>query len=158
MIGLNTGFFKPMFIITSAIALPLIVACWIVTFTSFRSEVLITSLIFVFGYFAAVFGIYKYSKNKKEYICVKDGFIVVNHFGRNQTNNLKINLHSIVKMEYYKITSLKAWCMLYNYVCPQCVFITYEKDGKELCELIGYPDCKKVKEMCNETGIAFYIK
>ena len=46
----------------------------------------------------------------------------------------KINIEydKIIRFEYYKITSIRAWLQLYNYVTPQCVYITYTDDDDYL--------------------------
>ena len=52
----------------------------------------------------------------------------------------------------------KDWCMVYNSVLPQCAYITYIYEGKEICKHIGYPDYKEINEFCADLGIEFVIK
>ena len=160
MIYLNIGFFKSSFILFSFISLPLAIACFVLTFIDFRWELLIVSLVIFLGYCAIVLGLYKKSRNQKYYLCVREGDIVeINYTNIQSTSEpLKLNRENIVKFEYYKITSVKAWCMLYNYVCPQCVYITYLNDGEELCRHIGYPKYEDIQQLCVALGITFETK
>ena len=160
MIYLNSGFFKPMFIILSISLLPLTVACWWLTLASFEIERFIVSLIMLLSYIAVIILTYRYSKSKKNYISKETDnvlFIYSLDFFHN-TKFLKLDICNIVKIEYYKISSIRGWCMLFNYLFPQCVFITYLSDGKEVCQHIGYPNFKEISKFCNDLKINFVVK
>lgn len=158
MIYLNKGFFRPMLILVSAILLPILSALAILTVADFRVELLIWLTLMVAVYLLIAFGIYRYSRIKKHYLSVEDGFLSINHPRNVGAHCRKIHVDSIVKIEYYKILSFRAWCMLYNYVCPQCAYITYLYDGKEICEHIGYPDLKELLRLCGKFNISLTIK
>ena len=61
------------------------------------------------------------------------------------------------KVEYYRIISLRGWLALHSFVFPKCIFITYDLEGEELREFIGYMDCKDVKEIFQKTDIELKI-
>ena len=157
MIYLNSGLFKPAVILLSIIILPIAVAGWLLLFDDFRMSVFVVALFLTSIYFLVVWGIYKHSKNKKYWLCVENGFIHFNYpFYKKQSD--KIDVNKIVKVEYYKISSIRAWCMLYNCVCPQCVYITYINDDKEMCRHIGYPKFNEIKKVCLSIGVDFFVK
>jgi len=157
LIYLNSGLLKPAIVLTSVVMLPISILCWLLLFDGFRMSVFIVSLLLTAAYFLIVFGIFKSSKTKKYWLCIENNFIHVNYpFYNNQCD--KIDVSKIVKVEYYKISSFKAWCMLYSCVCPQCVYITYINDGKEICRHIGYPEFNEIKKVCLDIGVDFLVK
>lgn len=110
-------------------------------------------------YALSVFGLYKLSKSKKYYLHLdENNIITIKYPNVNNTLDLKIHVREIVKIEYYKISSIKSWCMLFNYVCPQCVYITYLSDGIEVCKHIGYPNFKMINEIFYNIGVTIIIK
>ena len=159
MIYLNTGFFKPAIILFSIIFLPMIIGCCVLTFFDFRLELLIISLIMVLGYMLFVFGIYKYSKTEKYFLAKQENdCIIINYPNVSRDNFLTLSCDDIVRIEYYKIMSVKAWWMLVSCVGPQCAYITYLCDNKEICKLIGYPDYNQISQLCRSLGIEFIVK
>ena len=158
MIYLNNGFFKPMLIIVSVIIFPLLTGCLVCTLLDYKVELFITGIILFFVYAAIAYALYKYSKTKRYYMFAEKDSIFVKYPNFNAANFIKIDLCDIRKVEYYKISSVRAWGMLCNYVCPQCVYITYESGGKEVCKLLGYPDFKEISSLCFEADINFIVK
>ena len=157
MIYLNEGFFKPMFIFVSMLLLPISTACWILTFYDFRIELLIVTLIISLIYFISVAGIYIYSKTKKYFILIEDNAVIINYPIQNSIQH-KICFDDIVKMEFYSLSSIRSWCMLYNYVVPGCAFITYKHNDTEICKHIGYPDFSKIRDACLKMNVSFVKK
>ena len=155
MIYLNEGSFKPSLILISIIVLPTSIASWILTFVDFRIELFIVSFLMLGCYFLFVWGIYKHSKTKKYYLFVEDKAVVINY---PNLNCFKVDMHDIIKIEYYKILSIRAWCMIFNCVFPQCAYITYLKNGKEICNHIGYPKFDKISKLCMDMGIELVVK
>lgn len=155
MIYLSEGAFKPALIFISLIFLPMSVGCLVLTFVDFRVELLIVSLLMILSYSLIVFGIYKFSKTKKYYLIKEDEYIVINY---SNIDCLKIDVRNILEIEYYKISSVKAWFMLYNCIWPQCAFITYVNNEKKECKYIGNPNFDEIKRLCIDEGIALSIK
>ena len=156
MVYLNKGFFKPMCIILSLTLLPLDIGCWGLTFYDFTIGRLLVSLIMLISYIAILIGIYLYSKKAKaEHLFFENDFLVVNY---PNMKCAKIKACDIVKIEYYKILSIKAWCMLFNTVGPQCAYITYLYNGKEICNFIGYPDYNELKKLCADINVKLVVK
>ena len=160
MIYLNKGAFKPMLILISIILLPLSISCLLLTIYDFRVQTFIISLAMLFVYFCTILGIYKHSKTSKYYLTLQDNTYMLINYPNVSSNMqpLKLNYNEIIKMEYYKITSIKAWCLLICYVCPQCVYITYAQNGKEESRLIGYPKFEEIRALCADLGIDLIIK
>ena len=151
----NEGIFKPMFILLSIIMLPLSICLWALTCMDFRVGLFIVSMVFLFGYFAAVLGIYKFSKSKKEHLSLENDALLVK-FG--DENVLRVETKNIVKLEYYKISSLKSWFLLFNYVSPQCVYITYKSAEECIRVFVGYLKYSSVVKLCDSAKITLVIK
>lgn len=158
MIFLNIGLFKPSCILTSVVILPITIASWVLVFANFKIGLFVVSLLMLLCYFAIVFWLYKYSKTEKYYLFEEDNVLIINYPKVDGKCYSQINVCSILKMEYYKISSAKSWCMLYNYVSPQCVYITYVVDGKEVCQHIGYPEFNKISKLCTDIGVPLLVK
>ena len=160
MIYLNSGFFKPALIIFSVVLLPITIGCWWLTLASFEIERFIVSLIMLLSYVAVIILTYRYSKSKKYYLLAEENGILSIHYPNlpDKTDCLKLNIHDVVNIEYYKISSIRGWFMLINYLCPQCVFINYISDDKKVCQHIGYPHFKEISKFCNDLKIEFVVK
>ena len=65
MIYLYKGFFQPTFILISVALLPINIGLWILSFSPFSIEILITSIVFSFFYIISILGIKKLSSSKK---------------------------------------------------------------------------------------------
>jgi len=155
MIFLNAGILKPELIFINIISLPMIALSLIATFLDFEIKFLVISLSFVILYFVIVFCIFRTSKSKKYYLYVENNSLISNYPNMHCP---KINIENIVRIEYYKISSLKNWFLLHSYLLPQCVFITYQNDGVEVCDNLGYPRLNEIKKICTDAGINFVIK
>ena len=159
MIYLNKGCFKPMLILMSVILLPISIACLFLTIYDFQVKLFVISLVMFFVYFCVILGLYKHSKSRKYYLTLQDNtYILINYPNISNMQTLELNCNEIIKMEYYKITSVKAWFMIFDYVGPQCVYITYAKNGKEESRLIGYPKFEEIRALCADLGIDLFIK
>ena len=158
MIYLNKALFQPMFILLSIVFLPISIACFAITFLNFRIEVLIVSVSVFLFYIAILFVTYKCSKTIKYFLCKKNDFIIIKYPSLNNSDVFEIPICNIINIEYYRLSSIKGWCMLYNYVCPQCAYITYLEDGKEISTHIGYPIQDDIRNLCRDVGIKFILK
>ena len=157
MIYLNTGVFKPMMIIISIIYFPIAIASAFILFSELRLEIIVVSvLLFVFYLFCS-FGIYKHSVSKKYFITTNNDYITIK-YPNIGTQELTLKSNQILKIEYYKLSSIVAWYNLCNYICPQCVFITFIYDGKEMCKHIGYPNFDEISKLCAEFNVNFVTK
>lgn len=160
MVYLNAGFFTPFCILISIIFLPLSIACLVLTIVDFRLESFIITLVFWLIYFIALLVGNKFSTSKKYFLHTDESdCIVINYPNASQDNNsLRLDKRKVIKMEYYKLSSFRAWCMLYNCVCPQCLYITYLCNGMEEKSFIGYPNFDKIKNFCVLSNIELIIK
>lgn len=136
---LNSGLFKPLVIILNIPLLPLVVVSFIVAANNNSIKWFIISSIMFFCYSLIMFVTYRYSKSKRYFIKIYNDKVKIcspNMSGNEQ--NITIEHRDIIKLEYFGLLSFNAWLMLFNYVCPQCVFITFLKDGEEHSKHIGY--------------------
>ena len=158
MIYLNQALFRPMCILLSIVFLPISIACWVITFLDFRIEVLIVSVCVFLFYIATLFVTYNYSKTIKYFLCKKNDLIIIKYHSLNNNGFFEIPICNIINIEYYRLSSIKGWCMLYNYVCPQCAYITYLNDEKEISLHIGYPTQNDIENLCKAVGIKLILK
>ena len=150
MIYLNSAEFKPFVILISVAILPVIISLLILNLFAFRISLLVILMMIVVGFVVAILVVYNNSKTKKYYLKVHKTHLELKYPNiGNGRNELKVEYENIIRLEYYKITSFRAWLMLYNYVLPKCVYITYTENGNVINELIGYmnyDDVKKISE------------
>ena len=65
---------------------------------------------------------------------------------------LNLQLNQVIKLEYYRINSIRSWLMLFSYIFPKCVYLTYTVNEKEQTKFIGYLDIKDVKDISKITS------
>lgn len=159
MIYLNKGSFVPKVILISIIFAPITIACTLSFLGDFQLPIFmffLTSLVF---YCVGILLAYINSKSKKYAIQEAEGKVIINYPNLYRgSQELVINHDSIVKMEYYRLFSIRSWCMMYNYVLPQCLYLTYICDGKCICNHIGYPDYREICNLCRTLDIELTIK
>ena len=155
MIYLYKGFFQPTFILISVALLPINIGLWILSFSPFRIEILITSIVFSFFYIISILGIKKLSSSKKNYLYSEGSNIVIKH--ANSSPN-SINRSDILHIEYYKLLSIRGWLLLISNICPQSAFITYLYEGKNVCHHVGYPNFNELRKLCDDLEIKLVIK
>jgi hypothetical protein len=158
MVNLSAGFFKPFVIILSIIILPGALGCCVLAFLDFRAELVVISAVLCIIYIASVFLTYRLSRKKEYYLSFADGALEICYPNIDKRGVLRLEADEVVKLEYYKLSSLKAWCMLHNCICPQCVFITYIKNGIQLCKHIGYARLESIEGFCRDADIALFVK
>lgn len=158
MIYLNSAQFRPLAIIISLTMLPLVFSIGVLTIIDFRIEILLIFLIFLVSYLIVIFMIYKNSLSNKYYLNANNEYIEIKYPNvGGMSGELVVDYDNIIKIEYYKISSIKSWLMLFNYVCPDCAYITYKHNNKEICEHIGYAKYKDLRALCNEKGINLIV-
>lgn len=153
MIYLNTGFFRPMLWIVSILFLPIVVVGLVLAILKLNTSGIVACSVILLFCFISLFCIYKHSKTKKYYLLSEDDFLAINY----PNAPCRINKSEIIKVEYYKISSIRSWLLLFSYICPQSAFITYKDNGREVCKLIGYPDFEKIRDLCDTHGLDFVI-
>ena len=89
----------------SIIWLPLVIPCFILTLIDFRIELFFASLVMLIMYSLFVFAVYKYSKSNKNYMIFDGETLIINY----PNFQAKISIENIIEIEYYKISSFKAW-------------------------------------------------
>ena len=150
--------FKPAMILFGIPFIPSIIGLIIANIMVFEIELLIVLLLVLVVYITIVLILWKISKRKNHYLLLKNDEIeIVFHDFFNGKTKLELPYNKIKNIEYYRITSLKGWLMLFSYVFPKCVYITYEINGEEQTKFIGYMDYKDVKEVAKNNNIEIKI-
>ena len=159
MVYLNAGFFKPMVILIGVIFLPINIACNLLYCFDHRTELLIVSTVLFLLFVATVIGVHKHSKSKRYFLSVNDNSVTIKYPNVcSDMQELVLNCTQIIKIEYYRLSSIRGWCLLVNYVLPQCVYMTYMQEGKECRKLIGYADYHQMRDVCHMMNITFVLK
>jgi len=158
MVNLSSGVFKPMCILASCLFLPLILCCLTLSFINISLQIFLVALFLFLCYVVILFLIYKDSRKEDHYLHLLDNRLVIYYPNLGKASPLSIEISKIVSIEFYKISSIKAWLLLFNYVCPQCAYINYKMGEKEECKLIGYPDYIRLCELCRDNGIVLIEK
>ena len=159
MYNLSEKQFKPAFIFLSIIFYPLLLGVLAVLICDFDIMILIIFIFLLLVYIILIVFYKKISNNKAHNLILHDCRMVINYPNINNMKHvLEIYYESIIKLEYYKMTSLISWFQLLNGVVPKCIFITYIKDGKEVCELMGYMDLKDIIKIANDKKIKLLLK
>ena len=158
MIYLNKGFFAPIFLFINIVFAPLIILCWFLTIREFDIAIFRVSLIMSLSYVFIAIGLYKYSKSQKYYLFEENDKLFIKYPNLTNESLFEIAKKQIVKIEYYRLNSIRSWCLLFYYVGPQCAYITYFENEKEICKLIGYPKFDEIKQICLNCGIELILK
>ena len=145
--------FKPAMILFGIPFIPCIIGLIIVNVLLFEIKLLIMLLIIIGIYLTIVTILWKLSKRRNHYFLIKDNVI---EFGIYDSINGKVKLEvefdKIVRFEYFRINSIKGWLMLFSYVFPKCVYLTYNENGEEQTKFIGYLDIRDIKEISKQTN------
>ena len=159
MYNLSKKQFKPAIIFLSIIFYPLFLGVLAVLICNFDIIILITFLMLLLVYIILIIFYKKISNNKNYNLIIYDCKMVINYPNiKKMKHVLEIYYDSIIKLEYYKISSLVSWFQLLNGVVPKCVFITYIKNGIEVCELMGHMEFKDINKIANDKKINLIIK
>ena len=148
-------------IILSFLLLPVSIACIVVAFVpSFRWEVCVIALCLLAVYGLTFWGIGKHAANTNYFLSETDKKTVTIHYPNIQSEGAIriLNIRDVINVEYYKLSSLKAWGMLFSYMCPQCAFISYRCNGQTVCQHIGYPAFAELHAFCFDNNIPLIIK
>ena len=158
MVNLSSGVFKPMCILASILLLPSSFTCLALFLFNPSASMLIIALFFFLCYAAVLILTYRDSRKEDHYLHLLDNRLVIYYPNLGKASPLSIEISKIVNIEFYKISSIRAWLMLFNYVCPQCAYINYKMGEKEECKFIGYPDYIRLCELCRDNGIVLIEK
>ena len=159
MVYLNKGLFAPQIMLMSILFVPITIVCTLSFLGEFQLPLFILFLVCLA--FSCVWTLlaFKSSKSRKYTMQVIEGNIIINFPNLNrESQDLVLNHDSIVRMEYYRLFSMRGWCMLHNYVLPQCLYLIYVCNGKEICKHIGYPDFQDIQDFCQALDIELIIK
>lgn len=158
MISLSSAQFKPMAILISVAFLPFIIFGSIFALLQRNIGAMIVFMSLSCVYVLCLVICRKCTKSEKNYLMLCERYleIVYPNIGSGK-GKLSIEYDKMIRFEYYKITSIRAWLQLYSYVTPQCAYITYTDDETEKCELMGYMDLDDIKKISAEYGVALKV-
>lgn len=150
--------FKPGMILLGIPFIPCIIGLVIVNIKLFKIELLIMLLTVSVIYLTIILVLWKISKKREKYLLLKDNKIELGIYdpaiGKTK---LEIEYNQIIKFEYYRINSIRGWLMLFSYVFPKCVYLTYNEKGVEQTKFIGYLDIQDIKEISQKTNSELII-
>lgn len=158
MIYLNKGFFAPIFLFINFVFAPLFILCWFLTIRQFDIAIFCVSLTMSFVWFLSSFGLWKYSKSKKNYMYAEENKLYINYPNLTTESLFQISINQIIRIEYYKFNSIRAWSLICNNIGPRSAFITYFEGEDEVCKLIGYPKIDEIKDLCSKHKITIVLK
>lgn len=145
--------FKPAMILFGIPFIPCIIGLVIANILLFKIELLIMLSIIFGAYLIIVIILWKLSKRKNHYLLLKDYEIELEFYDSiNGKVKLEVQFDEIVRFEYYRINSIKGWLMLFSYIFPKCVYLTYNENGEEQKKFIGYLDIGDIKEIAKKTN------
>lgn len=162
MIFLNKKQMLPLLIALSILLLPvilLLLTCFLLhKEMRFFFVLVLFSLLYVVGFVV----ILKISLSKKEYLIIENDRLDLycnNKYSKKNAGVWKLYYNKIIRIDYYRITSIKGWFCVFGGVAPKCVFITIENQyGFEEAVFIGYLDLKEVKQIASiaNTELVFH--
>jgi hypothetical protein len=157
---LNKGYFKPFAIFFSVIFVPLILLSFFALIVNKTFLILLITLILVFSYCLGILFAHRISKSQKKFINIYDDICEIHYPGIVDNEEMcRINMNNIIKIEYYRISSPISWLMLlHSYILPQCIFITFKHNGKEVHKHLGYVDYIEICSLCNQFDIDLVVK
>ena len=160
MIFLNKGFFKPFAIFFSVIFVPLILLSFFALIVNKTFPILLTMLILVFIYCSSILFAHRISKSQKNFMNIYDNICEIYYQGIVDDEEMcRISINNIIKIEYYRISSPISWLMLlHSAIFPQCIFITFKHNGKEVEKHLGYVDYIEICSLCNQFNIDLVVK
>ena len=145
--------FKPAMILFVIPFIPCIIGLIIANILLFKIELLIMLSIIIGVNLIIVIILWKLSKRKKHYLLLKDNEIKLEFLDSVKGKiKLEVQFDEIVRFEYYRINSIKGWLMLFSYIFPKCVYLTYNSNGEEQKKFIGYLDIGDIKEVSIKTN------
>ena len=150
--------FKPAMVLFGLLFIPILIGINIANVVFFRVELLIVSLVVLIVYLSIILFFWRLSKRKEHYLLInKNGVEILFHDSIRGKIKVELSFEQIIKIEYYRINSIRSWFMLYSYVFPKCVYITYKIGGEEQTKFIGYMDLKDIKQIANDKNIKLIV-
>lgn len=138
--------FKPAMILFGILFIPSIIGLLIFNIVNFEIGLFILLLAFLFIYIGIILIVWKTSKRREHYLLLNDeGVEIVFYDSLDGKKKLELSFCQIKKIDYYRINSLEGWLVLFSFIYPKCVYITYTINGEEWTKFIGYMDYKDIK-------------
>lgn len=145
-------------IICSILFVPIIIVSIILCIISFEIKALIILLVSFAIYLLIMFICWKVTRNKDCYLLVKENGLEMVIEGLSGKEKLELKYNQIIKIEYYKITSITNWIFVFfQFFCIRCAYITYIANAEEVTKLIGCLSYKEIKEIAQKTNIKLKV-
>lgn len=161
MIYLNKKQIVPAMILIHVVFAPIIVALFALSVIDKRWEVLLCAILLFLVYLTFVFFLCKKAYSKRYYLISQDDHLEVcfkKNFFNHDTELLRIPYRDILQMDYYRISSIKGWFILYSCLFPKSVFITfYNEDKNERTVFIGYMDLNQIRSLAEKGNVELVV-
>ena len=153
MIFLSKKQLIPSLILLNVILLPCILPLLIFFLIYQEMRFLLVAGLFLSLYVVGLIVILKTSSSKNEYLIIEHDRLDLHcssKYSDESTGIWHLYYNEIIRIDYYKATSIKGWFCLYGGLVPKCVFITIENlYGFEESTFIGYLDLNEVKQIAS---------
>ena len=153
MIFLNKKQLIPSLILLNVILLPCMLPLLIFFLIYQEMRFLLVAGLFLLLYVVGLIVILKASSSKNEYLIIENDRLDLHcssKYSDESTGIWHLYYNEIIRIDYYKATSIKGWFCLYGGLVPKCVFITIENlCGFEESAFIGYLDLNEVKQIAS---------
>lgn len=161
MIYLNRKQFLPAMVLINVMFLPIILTLAVLCFLYHVLTPLPIIGILLVVYLLFVFCVSKSSKSSKKYLIIHDDYLDIccgNKYCDSNTGLWTVSYNKIQQIDYYRVSSLKGWLIVWSYLFPKCVFITIQDCyGKEESVFIGYMDLYQVTMIAEKGNIELVI-
>lgn len=137
---------QPQLILLSVIFFPFILALLIASIIKPEKPIIIVLVCLFALYVVLTLVLWLLSMRKDKYLTIGDDETTIRYPNVSNANIIKITNSNITRIEYYKLSTIKNWLTLFNFVLPQCVYITYkDENDEERDAFIGYLNVEEVK-------------
>ena len=144
----------PALTLLSFLFIPCIIGLTLLNIISFKLGLLILLLIISGIYLTLIFVFLKLCKKQNHYLLIEKDRVEIAFLDfTDGENKIELKFDQILKLEYYRINSIRGWLMLFSYILPKCVYITFILEDKVQKKFIGYMDIDDVEKISNTIGI-----
>ena len=158
MFYLNKAQFEPAMILFGLLFIPCIIALIVANFMFSGLVVFLTLILVLAIYIVIVIFNLKESQKTDYYLLLNNQEMeIVYHDLILSKTKINLSFDQINRIEYYRMNSLKGWSMLYSYLYPKCVFMTYTLNGEEKTVFIGYLNYEDIKMITNQNNIDLVV-
>lgn len=156
MYYLSEGAFQPLCIMINT-PMTIFVILYLFSSSSFILKLIFTLslLFFTLGMDIITYAI---CNSKRYYMLFCPDCLKIKYPNISKTSDeIILEYQNIKQIDFYGMTSIKAWAMLFNYICPNSVFVTYCDFNETREVFIGYLKPVHIRELKSERNLKVVI-